>query len=95
MKLGKGDKQIEGPLIKHVEMCNVVAGPRGVHSVLKGGSPLLSCGSLSCQPHLLVSEDSFSPPSLGRAAPEKLDCLPKVFVYVRRAFWRRFMLTVT
>lgn len=54
--------EIEGPLIKHMEMCNVAAGPRGVRSVLEGRRLPLSCGSFSCQPHPLVLEDSFSPP---------------------------------
>lgn len=89
------NREIEGPLIKHMELCNVAAAPRGVRSVLEGGRLPLSCGSFSCPPHPPVLEDSSFPPSVGWAAPEKRDCLPKVFMYVRRAFLERFMLTVT
>lgn len=56
------NREITGPFIKHMEICNVAAGPRGVRSVLAGRSLPLSCLSASCQLQALAPEDSSSPP---------------------------------
>lgn len=61
----------------------------------RAGTPCLAAGACPASHIFLSLRTRSPPPSLGWAGLEKLDCLPKVFIYVRRAFWERFMLTVT